>query len=141
VGLGGGVSADPSKLACVHFSLKILHAASFRHCKLVPTQLEDANAFFNARLTGTRGSVIDIVSPRGIGWNPEKSEITLFGGGGGFATAKADIAANVTITVAIDAIDAVRGQPAVSVLDTMRSIVERILMATEAECRRLGFIS
>jgi hypothetical protein len=43
------------------------------------------------------------------------------------------------VAVAFDEVETVRDKPAVSVLDDAARIVERILMATEAECRRLGF--
>jgi hypothetical protein len=47
----------------------------------------------------------------------------------------------LSVAIAFDEIDTLRGQPAIAVLDTVSSEVERILMATEAECRRLGFIA
>ena len=50
-----------------------------------------------------------------------------------------NITANVTFDVAIDGIDTIGGQQARHVLAAMSRIVESILLATEAECRRLGF--
>jgi hypothetical protein len=112
-----------------------------KHCALVPTQIGKASAFFTGRFTSVGGSTIDIVDPGGnLGWDPEKSEIIVFiGGGGAWATAKSDIAANVAITVAIEGIETQSGKPVVAALDAMRCIVEGILMATKTECRRLGF--
>lgn len=48
---------------------------------------------------------------------------------------------NVAFTVAFDDVDEViRGQNPVGVLRTMTGEVERILVATERECRRIGLI-
>ncbi len=46
----------------------------------------------------------------------------------------------ITFDIAIEGIDTLGSQPAIHVLNAMSQKVERILLATEAECRRLGFI-
>jgi hypothetical protein len=45
----------------------------------------------------------------------------------------------LAVAVAFAEVETVRDKPAVSVLNDIARIVESILMATEAECRRLGF--
>jgi hypothetical protein len=48
---------------------------------------------------------------------------------------------NITPTIAIDhSEEIIRGQHPISLLDAMRGEVERVCMATEAECRRMGLI-
>jgi hypothetical protein len=49
--------------------------------------------------------------------------------------------AQISFGAAFGEIDAVRGQPAISLLNEMASEVERIVLATEAEARRLGLIT
>jgi hypothetical protein len=71
-------------------------------------------------------------------WNSEKNEIVFL-----VVSGKANISynANITFSVALDGVDQViRGQHPVTVLRTMTGEVERVLMATEAECRRIGLI-
>jgi hypothetical protein len=87
-----------------------------------------------------KGWFSDVASFGDLGWDPAKREITLFIlGGAGYTASKSDVATNVAINVAIEGIETLGGKSAVSVLDAARNEVERVLMATEAECRRLGF--
>lgn len=77
----------------------------------------------------------------GGGWDREKNEITLAritdpSGVDG------QLNFNGTFAVALDDVDEViRGQNPVAVLRTMVGEVERVLVATERECRRIGLIS
>ena len=101
---------------------------------------EIANAdFFSARIINDQG-ISDIVSPGGfgIGWDPEKYEIILMSTQSG---SHVDVDINVTFTVAIDGIETLESKSMIGVIDDMACIVERILLATKAECRRLGFIT
>jgi hypothetical protein len=74
----------------------------------------------------------------GLGWDPVKNEITLMSMPAG---ANADINANVAFDIEIDGVDVLSGQSMTGVLKSMSEKVECILMATEAECRRLGFLT
>jgi hypothetical protein len=107
-----------------------------KHCSLVPIQIGGGEVFLTGRLSGP-GWFSEITGPGHLGWNPEKNEITLMITSQ--TGAKADITANIYPTVAIGGIETLSGKPAVTVLDGMADIVERVLLATEAECRRLGF--
>ena len=48
--------------------------------------------------------------------------------------------AEFKIQVAFDEVEAVAGKPATDVLRKMFVEVEQVLMATEAECRRIGLV-
>ncbi len=74
-----------------------------------------------------------------IKWDPDKHEI-VFDRSDPMTIVHFDIDKNFKISVAIESIDVIRDEPAVGVLLDMASIVENILMATEAECRRMGLI-
>jgi len=67
-------------------------------------------------------------------WNDEKHqfEFARVGAGGEF---KYDM--GVTIHIIFDEINGVKGGPAVGILDAIASEVQRVLVTTEAECRRL----
>ena len=45
----------------------------------------------------------------------------------------------VACTVGFGNVDIVGGKPAVSILNQLSSLVETIVLAIEAECRKLGF--
>jgi len=47
--------------------------------------------------------------------------------------------ADIAFDLAIDAVDVLEDQQAIHVLNAMCKKVQRILLDTEAECRRLGF--
>jgi hypothetical protein len=47
---------------------------------------------------------------------------------------------NITFHVAFDEINGVQGGPAVGILDAVAGEVARVLVAAEAECRRLNLI-
>lgn len=68
-------------------------------------------------------------------WNADKHrlEFARVGPGGEF---KYDV--SITTHIVFDEINGVKGGPAVGVLNAIAGEVHRVLMATEAECRRLG---
>jgi hypothetical protein len=107
---------------------------SKKHCALVPIEIANARANFKALFSN------DVVR-LGFGqidgvWDSRKRELTL-------VTVDAGLNTNITGSFSFDiAIQGVEVQPrktAVSNLNAMFNEVERILLATEAECRRLGF--
>jgi hypothetical protein len=108
-----------------------------KHFALNGLLIARPDAFFSARIEG-HGTLQEIVSPggAGIGWDAGKHEITLFAATPG---SKADVHANVTASVTIDGIQIQGCDTAPSFLKAARDEVESVLMATEAECRRLGF--
>jgi hypothetical protein len=107
-----------------------------KHCALKPLIIDSPSAFFSGKSVGMEG-IDEIVSPggAGIGWDSEKNEITLMAAPAG-TNFRLGVS-NVTFNIAIDDIDTLGNQSAVRVLDTMADKVGRILLATEAECRRL----
>jgi len=114
-------------------------ANSNKHLALKPLVIANPSAFFSGRIT-TRKLTANVASPGefGVGWDPGKNEITLMSVLPGTQT---DINTNITFAVAIDGVETLGGQSAVGVLDSMARIVEGVLVATEAECRRLKFIT
>src|SRR5262245_52916922 len=109
-----------------------------KHFALKGLLLTRPDAFFQARIESRRG-IEEIFSPggAGIGWDAGKNEITLFTAEPG---AKTQININIYASVAVDGIQ-IHGCPtAAAFLDTARNEVERVLVATKAECRRLGFV-
>jgi hypothetical protein len=108
-----------------------------KHFGLKGLLLTRPDAFFSARIEG-RGGREEIVSPggAGIGWDAGKNEVTLFVAEPG---AKTHVHVNITASVAIDGIQIHACPTAPALLDAARNEIKRILMATEAECRRLGF--
>jgi hypothetical protein len=74
------------------------------------------------------------MSVRNPDWDTEKHEITL---GRTHREFSPGYKANVTLNVAFDGIETQVGKPAVGVLHDMMRVVDSILAATEAECRRL----
>src|SRR5208282_3983089 len=110
-----------------------------KHCALMPLQITNARANFNARLPPDATVGLGF-SPEDVGtftgWDSAKQEVTL-------ATVptevKPHIRGNFTFSVAIDGVDVLRAQLAITALGAMRDIVAAILWRTEAECIRLGF--
>jgi hypothetical protein len=105
-----------------------------KHALLVPVGL----AGFG--ITGGHLHVGNVVDGLEIGfwWDPLNNEVTYIRAG-----LKTEIDYNTNFTVAIafdDAQEVIGGQHPVAVMETMAREVERVLMATEAECRRLGFV-
>jgi hypothetical protein len=108
-----------------------------KHCALVPLNINQASAFYTSDIIGA-GWSMQTVSPNstGLGWDPTKNEITLAITPPGV---QPRITVDVAFSVAIGGIDTIGGTPARTVLANMSRIVETILLATEAECRRLAF--
>ena len=88
----------------------------------------------------TDGIVTGGIELRGPTWNSEENEIilarygpqTIFHG---------NIKAQVAFAVALDDVDeAIRGQEPVKVIRAMTGEVERVLVASERECRRIDLI-
>ena len=113
-------------------------ANAAKHLALKPLVVASPSAFYNARITDHRGTGY-IVSPGGfgIGWDAEKREVTLLDVPTG---AQADINSNVSFEGAINDIEVLASQPAVSVLSIVYREVGTILGDVETECRHLGFI-
>lgn len=109
-----------------------------KHFALIPLVLSEPRVHFLADLPP--GSTIGIsVNPDGSfrGWNPDKRELTMVTVPAG---TDPKIRGHLNFEIAIENIRAISLKPAVRVLYDMLGIVERILMDTEAECRRVGFI-
>ena len=71
-------------------------------------------------------------------WDSTKNELILFSVPAG---TKLKLDGTLTFNVSIDGIDVLRGKSAIGFLDEASRLVEGILLRTEAECRRLGFIT
>jgi hypothetical protein len=85
-------------------------------------------------------TIVELV-PWTVGWNSEKNELILvrIRDPSGI---KGQLNFNGTVTVALDDVDQViRGQHPVKVLRAMIGEVERVLVTTERECRRIGLIT
>jgi hypothetical protein len=108
-----------------------------KHLALKPLAMRPPSVFYTADVIGD-GWRSEIVSPggAGIGWDPEEREVTLAITPPGV---QPRITTDVTFDIAIEGVDAISRQQASHVLNAMSGIVGRILIATEAECRRLGF--
>lgn len=74
-----------------------------------------------------------------IMWDRSKQEVVLARGSPNNPHLQYEV--SITTFVCFDDVEVVRGQEAVAVLDHLVGIVERILMATEAEARRIGLIA
>jgi hypothetical protein len=83
------------------------------------------------RVYGSSASVCD-------DWDPDKNEIVFLRIGPG-SNARYNL--KLAPSVILDDVDrALRGQDPVAVLNAMASECERVLVATEAECRRIGLV-
>jgi hypothetical protein len=54
--------------------------------------------------------------------------------------AKFEYNGKMTLFISINEIDTLRSEPIVGFLNAAASEVERVIMATEAECRRMGLL-
>ncbi len=107
-----------------------------KHCTLVPFAIANASATFYSEIDHG-GSISYVTSPLSTyGWNAAKREMTLMSMPPG---KQADIRGSFSFSVAIDGVETVGGKATSIVLDAMSRIVESVLVATEAECRSLGF--
>jgi hypothetical protein len=104
-----------------------------KHKLLSPIAIGGSGMFVKS-LTVVGGPMV-IPFPR---WDSDKNEIEFLRTGAG-----ADVQYNINIafSVALDNVEEViRGQHPVTALSTMGGEVDRILAATEAECRRIGLL-
>jgi hypothetical protein len=110
-----------------------------KHFELMAMPLREPSVFFNVVAT-TKSARWEFNSPGGfgIGWDSEKREVVLFSVPAG---AQTDIQANIAFTIAVDGPQVIRRESAISLLNAAVGEVESVLMGTEAECRRLGFIA
>ena len=103
-----------------------------KHCALIGLAM---NGFTTEIITFADSStIITNATPT---WDPKKFELTLFSVA---SEIEADIRGNFAFQIAFDGIEALAGQSAISVLNAMSSVVERILVAAEWECRRLKLV-
>jgi hypothetical protein len=101
-----------------------------KHAMLIPVQLGGSGGF----AVDLDGVIISF----NYRWNAEEREIEILGQG-----ANLDLSdqKNFAFDITFDHVEHFnRGSEAVALLSGMASEVQRVLMATEAECRRLGFI-
>ncbi len=105
-----------------------------KHCSLVPLQLGRMRLSYGASCETGLGGIDQNFIAR---WDPERYEIILMR-----AAPEVRFTSDIgfTFTVTIKSIEVLRDKPVVEVLDTIAGKVERILMATEAESRRIGLI-
>lgn len=103
-----------------------------KHKTLYPVALGSAGMF--ARNMSISGNF----SVPAIRYDSANNEIVFLRVG---LNAKVSYDVNVAFSVALDNVaGVVNGQHPVAALDAMRSEVESVLMATEAECRRIGLV-
>jgi hypothetical protein len=109
-----------------------------KHQALRPVVVSTPSAFFKAQSIGP-GGLDEVTSPGGfgIGWKPEKREITLWSAP---AATRTDLDLNLTFSIVIDGVDVIAGQQAAIFLNSAYDEVGRVLLETEAECRRLGLL-
>jgi hypothetical protein len=132
--LAGGCKDLPSKIRAVFERFKSYKtgnetlwalneiANAQKHFALIPIAIVNPIANFFAEAVHELGTTtIRNFGSDALGWNAEKGEMTLFSVPKGVETQSS--------------------KPAVDVLNAMSGIVESVLMATEAECRHLGFIT
>ncbi len=123
-----------------------------KHCALMPfnigqaalalTQSAGPTRSFGPGFMAISGSetISGYIGAMGVtnrDWDPDKYEITL---ARTVANTSPNYRANVALNVAIEGIETQSRKPAVGVLRDMMRVVDCILSATEAECRRLGFL-
>jgi len=109
-----------------------------KHCQLTAIIINEPHINFSANVP--EGTPIGrFVAPDGTtkGWDSEKQEMTLLTVPAGLDP---NIRGHIAFDVAIEGVQPLAGQSAIRVLDRMSSIVESILMSTEVECRRQGYV-
>jgi hypothetical protein len=111
-----------------------------KHCALIPLRIKNALASFSAEVPDNSaiGFERETFGRDTLfrGWIPEKREMILVTVPAGL---NPNIRGDFTFTVAIEGVETMP-RAAADLLDQMFRIVEGVLVATEAECRRLGFI-
>jgi hypothetical protein len=106
------------------------------HTSLIPVAVAGGAVGFSGMIAAGPNSSVSI--PGNLTLDSEKNEI-IFGRVGPGGTFNYDM--QFSFLVKLGEIDVVANNQAVAVLRAMSAEVKRILLATEAECRRLGFIS
>lgn len=104
-----------------------------KHKIVVPMAIANAGALFK-RVIFERGPA-SIMIPR---WDSAKQEMILVRIARGVPRS---IDIEVDTFIAIGKVDGVEGQPAIGILNGLAGVVERIIMAIEAESRRIGHIA
>jgi len=100
-----------------------------KHCTLVPINVGNFRLAYMVIHDGSRR-----LDPPPLAWERGKQEIEILRTKPGM---KLEGKINFRFGVSIDDIDIIRGKPALGILDGTAAVVERVLMATEAECRRI----
>ena len=109
-----------------------------KHLSLVPVSLK-RGAMGWVKVTP---KIFGALAPNKINfpkWDPEKHEI-IFDRTHPLTDLQFDADSDLKFSVAVEAIEVVRSEPLIGILNNMALEVESILLATEAECRRVGFI-
>jgi len=101
-----------------------------KHRLLIPVGVSAGMHLHSGEISGTGGI--------GVRWERDKNRITFarIAPGSHF---KYD--ANIAFHIAFDQFNGVKGGPAVGILNATAREVQRVLLATEAECRRIGIIT
>jgi hypothetical protein len=106
-----------------------------KHRLLMPVGISSGNAGVNRmKMAGSSSGGVRVFTPT---FDREKKQIVL---------AKIDAGShfeydvNLSFFVAFDDFNGVKGGPAFGILDAIAGEVDRVLRATEAECRRIGLI-
>lgn len=107
--------------------------AANKHRMLAPTAFTVGNVIF------PKGFVFKGPGTFGISWDREKQEL-IYAKVGPRGDLQINSEMYFSFDIAFDEVEIVKGQPAVTILRQLATIVERILMGLEAETRRLGYI-
>jgi hypothetical protein len=102
-----------------------------KHCALVPVEINKSRIVYTADIIGAGWAAVGQNT-----FDADKNEITFLVTKPGV---QPRVTPDLTFDVTISDIETLTGKQAGHVLANMSSVVQGILMATEAECRRLGF--
>lgn len=102
-----------------------------------PISVVKEGGMYKVSYKAMQSGFIGGMSGKNADWDSEKYEITLARLPLNTST---NYRADVSLNVAIEGVETLRGKPAVAALNEMMHVVDGILSATEAECRRLGFL-
>jgi hypothetical protein len=110
-----------------------------KHLALIPLVIGNSIANFSVEAIHQKG-IFEIrnFGSDALGWDREKNELKLFIVPAG---SQIDVYGRISFQIAIEGIETLTDQPAIAVLDAMANIVQSIMRATEAECRRSGLIA
>ena len=102
------------------------------HTAIIPTNIHTGGMHIEwAKISGPS----KIFLPR---YDADKNEIIIASLG---TDGKFEYKGRIALTISFDTIELLEGAPIFDVLRAMTAEVERVLVATEAECRRIGFIT